>query len=216
MNRADFLPYRQIHLDFHTSEAIEGIGADFDPDEFAATLAKAHVNSITVFARCHHGWIYYQSQANPERIHPHLARPNLLKEQIEACHARGIRAPIYTTIQWDHFTAREHVDWLLTEPDGRITGTPPFEAGFYRYMNVNSPYIHFLREHVREIFDLMPVDGFFFDIVQPIPSSDPYTQDGMRAAGLNPASAAARSQVCAGFVEPVQARVQPVRLGHQP
>ena len=79
MNRADFLPYRQIHLDFHTSEAIEGIGADFDPDEFADTLAKAHVNSITVFARCHHGWIYYQSQANPERIHPHLARPNLLK-----------------------------------------------------------------------------------------------------------------------------------------
>ena len=50
MNRADFLPYRQIHLDFHTSEAIEGIGADFDPDEFAGTLAKAHVNSITVFA----------------------------------------------------------------------------------------------------------------------------------------------------------------------
>ncbi len=61
-------------------------------------------------------------------------------------------------------------------------------------MNVNSPYIHFLREHVREIFDLMPVDGFFFDIVQPIPSSDPYTQDGMRAAGLNPASAADRSK----------------------
>ena len=194
MNRADFLPYRQIHLDFHTSEAIEGIGADFDPDEFAATLAKAHVNSITVFARCHHGWIYYQSQANPERIHPHLARPDLLKEQIEACHARGIRAPIYTTIQWDHFTAREHVDRLLTEPDGRITGTPPFEAGFYRYMNVNSPYIHFLREHVREIFDQMPVDGFFFDIVQPVPSSDPYTQDRMRAAGLNPASAADRSK----------------------
>ncbi len=88
MNRADFLPSRQIHLDFHTSEAIEGIGADFDPHEFATTLARAHVNSITVFARCHHGWIYYQSQANPERVHPHLARPNLLREQIEACHAR--------------------------------------------------------------------------------------------------------------------------------
>jgi hypothetical protein len=194
MNRADFLPSRQIHLDFHTSEAIEGIGADFDPHEFADTLARAHVNSITVFARCHHGWIYYQSETNPERVHPHLARPHLLKEQIEACHARGIRTPIYTTVQWDHFTAREHVDWLLTEPDGKITGTPPFEAGFYRYMNVNSPYVGFLREHVREIFDTVPVDGFFFDIVQPIPSSDPYTQDKMRAAGLNPADAAHRAQ----------------------
>ena len=194
MNRADFLPYRQIHLDFHTSEAIEGIGADFDPDEFAATLVKAHVNSITVFARCHHGWNYYQSQVNPERIHPHLARPNLLKEQIEACHARGIRAPIYTTIQWDHFTARQHPDWLLTDEHGRIFETQPFEAGFYRWLNVNSPYIHFLREHVREIFDMLPVDGFFFDIVQPLPSSDPYTQDKMRAAGLNPANAGDRAQ----------------------
>jgi hypothetical protein len=192
--QTDFLPTRQIHLDFHTSEAIEGIGADFDPHEFAATLAAAHVNSITVFARCHHGWIYYQSQANPERIHPHLARPDLLKEQIAACHARGIRAPIYTTIQWDHFTAREHVDWLLTDPDGKITGTPPFEAGFYRWMNVNSPYLGLLQEHVRELFDLMPVDGFFFDIVQPIPSSDPYTQAKMRAEGLNPADAAERAQ----------------------
>ena len=194
MNRADFLPYRQIHLDFHTSEAIEGIGADFDPDEFAATLVKAHVNSITMFARCHHGWNYYQSQVNPERIHPHLARPNLLKEQIEACHARGIRAPIYTTIQWDHFTARQHPDWLLTDEHGRIFETQPFEAGFYRWLNVNSPYIHFLREHVREIFDMLPVDGFFFDIVQPLPSSDPYTQDKMRAAGLNPANAGDRAQ----------------------
>jgi hypothetical protein len=27
------LRFRQIHLDFHTSESIEGIGSDFDPDE---------------------------------------------------------------------------------------------------------------------------------------------------------------------------------------
>jgi hypothetical protein len=34
------LRYRQIHLDFHTSPDIEGVGADFDPDEFADTLAR--------------------------------------------------------------------------------------------------------------------------------------------------------------------------------
>lgn len=194
MPNADFLPYRQIHLDFHTSEAIPDVGADFDPDEFADTLARAHVNSITCFARCHHGWLYYQSQANPERIHPHLVRPNLLKEQIEACHARGIRAPIYTTVQWDHFTARQHPEWLLSDENGRIFETEPFAAGFYRWLNVNSPYVEFLREHVRELFDLFPVDGFFFDIVQPVPSCDPYTQAGMRAAGLDPANAAQRER----------------------
>ena len=50
---------RQVHLDFHTSPHIEGVGAAFDPDHFAATLAAAHVDSVTCFARCHHGWIYY-------------------------------------------------------------------------------------------------------------------------------------------------------------
>ena len=193
MNRADFLPFRQIHLDFHTSEAIPGIGADFDPDEFAATLVNAHVNSITCFARCHHGWIYYQSKAHPERIHPNLVRPNLLKEQIEACHARGIRVPIYTTVQWDHFTARTHPEWLLTDEEGRIFETQPFEAGFYRWMNVNSPYVEFLKVHVREIMETLPTDGFFFDIVQPMPSSDPFTQAKMRAANLDPADAQQRA-----------------------
>ena len=103
---SDLLPFCQIHLDFHTHESIEGIGADFDPDEFADTLVKANVDSINLFARGHHGWIYYDSQAFPERKHPHLTR-NLLKDQIEACHARGIKTPIYVTIQWDAQTVNE-------------------------------------------------------------------------------------------------------------
>ena len=42
------IPFRQIHLDFHTSEAIEGVCSEFDAEEFAQTLADAHVNSITL------------------------------------------------------------------------------------------------------------------------------------------------------------------------
>ena len=48
--------YRQIHLDFHTSEHIPGIGSRFDPDKFADTFARADVDSVTVFSKCHHGW----------------------------------------------------------------------------------------------------------------------------------------------------------------
>ena len=94
------LRFRQIHLDFHTSEHIESIGSNFDPDEFAETLVKAKVNSITCFARCHHGWLYFDSKNFPERKHPHL-KNSLLSQQIEACHNRGIRVPIYITVQWD-------------------------------------------------------------------------------------------------------------------
>src|SRR5690606_14482313 len=103
MTASDFLRFRQIHLDFHTSEAIANIGGDFDAAAWADQLAAAHVDSITCFARCHHGWIYYESAKHPERRHPHLAR-NLLVEQIEAAHARDIRVPVYTTVMWDHYT----------------------------------------------------------------------------------------------------------------
>ncbi len=56
------LRFRQIHLDFHTSEYIGGVGSQFAPENFVTILEKARVNSITCFARCHHGWIYYDTK----------------------------------------------------------------------------------------------------------------------------------------------------------
>jgi len=181
------LRFRQIHLDFHTSPDITGIGADFDPDRFADTLAKAKVDSVTCFARCHHGLIYYQSGQNPERIHPHLERPNLLPDQIEACHQRGIRAPIYTTVQWDDFTADEHRDWLHVGEDSELYNSKPLEPGFYRYCDVFHPgYRQFLFDHTRELFASMPVDGLFFDIVQPRFSFAKHWLDEMDNRGYDP------------------------------
>ena len=60
----DKMRTRQVHLDFHTSEAIEGIGKDFSKEQFQEMLKKGHVNSITVFSKCHHGWAYHPSKAN--------------------------------------------------------------------------------------------------------------------------------------------------------
>lgn len=181
------LRYRQIHLDFHTSPEIPGVGADFDPDEFAATLAAAHVNSVTCFARCHHGMLYYRSQAHPERIHPHLARPDLLAEQIEACRRRGIRVPIYTTVEWDEYTADRHREWLLIDENGCEFGTKPLEPGFYRFLDVFHPgYRQFLKDHVADIFRSVPVDGLFFDICIPRPSLAMHWIEAMDAEGVNP------------------------------
>jgi len=188
------LRFRQVHLDFHTSEHIARIGADFDPDEFASTLEKARVNSVTCFARCHHGYIYYDTRAFPERRHPHLSR-NLLREQIEACHARDIRVPIYVTVQWDHYTAERRPEWLCVDADGRVQGTPPYEAGFYRKLCVNSPYVEeFLKKHTQEMLEEIPVDGFFFDIVQPNDCSCRHCREGMLEKGLDPADGEARRQ----------------------
>ena len=64
------LPYRQVHLDFHTSEAIEGIGKRFSKENFIAALKEGHVNSITVFSKCHHGWAYHPTTVNQQ--HPNM------------------------------------------------------------------------------------------------------------------------------------------------
>ena len=54
--------YRQVHLDFHTSADCENVGAEFDPEVFAQTVRMGRVESMTVFAKCHHGFSYYPTE----------------------------------------------------------------------------------------------------------------------------------------------------------
>jgi len=209
------LRFRQIHLDFHTSEQIPGIGSEFDPDEFADTLKAAHVNSVTCFSRCHHGWIYHDTARFPERRHPHLTR-NLLKEQIDACHQRDIRVPIYITVMWDHFTARRHPEWIAIDETGRQIGTPPFEAGFYRRLCLNTPYVDFLEAQTVEVCETLPVDGIFFDICIPTACSCPACVRSMDEAGLDPANAQHRADFGFEVLRRFQDRLFATVRSHHP
>lgn len=157
------LPFRQIHLDFHTSEQICDVGRDFDAEEFARILHEAHVNSITCFARCHHGMIYYDTRLPAK--HPYLER-NLLREQIAACHRLGIKVPIYITVGWDEYSASRHPEWLERDTGGRPDGAGPLEAG-WRKLCLNTEYVDYVAEQTEDVLDLFgsEVDGFFFDIV---------------------------------------------------
>lgn len=158
---------RQIHLDFHTSENIDGIAADFDPEAFAQTAKDASISSITVFARGHHGWLYYDSQRFPELVHPHLKNRNLLLEEVRALHAKGIKAPVYITVQWDYQSATTHPEWLIRKADGSHEGDPFSKPGFYQSLCVNTGYFDFLAEQTKEVIELLggELDGLFFDIV---------------------------------------------------
>lgn len=158
---------RQIHLDFHTSEHIPGIAAEFDPQEFAATAKEASVSSMTVFARCHHGWLYYDSKRFPERVHPNLKDRNLLVDQVRALHSVGIKAPVYITVQWDYHSATTHPEWLIREASGAHEGDAFTKPGFYQSLCVNTGYFDFLKEQTIEVIELLgdELDGLFFDIV---------------------------------------------------
>ncbi len=158
---------RQVHLDFHTSELIPDIAKDFDAQTFACTVKDAHISSVTVFARCHHGMLYYDSKAFPERVHPHLQNRNLLLDQVNALHAQGIASPVYITVQWDYYTATRHPEWLIRMHGGAHEGDAFTEAGFYQSLCVNTGYFDFLKAHTAEVMELLggDLDGLFFDIV---------------------------------------------------
>lgn len=157
------LRFRQVHLDFHTSEKIPGIGSEFHPDEFVETLKRAHVNSVTLFSRCHHGWIYHETRF-PNK-HPHLTC-DLLALQIEACHKHDIRCPIYITVGWDEYMARTHPEWLEVDASGKRSGPPPLQPGWHKHCFA-SPYIDYVIEQTDEVLQRFgdEVDGIFFDII---------------------------------------------------
>lgn len=160
---------RQVHLDFHTSPHIRDVAADFDPDAFAQAFADAHVDSVTVFAKCHHGMSYYPTRSG--RRHPHLTRHDLLGEQIEALHRRGIRAPIYTTVGWEEDVADRFPQWRQMHADGtfaRLANSADGvtrQPGGWRFNDLISPdYQDYIEAHIRELLAAYPVDGIFFDI----------------------------------------------------
>lgn len=183
------LRFRQVHLDFHTSEKIVGVGSKFDAAKFAQTLKDAHVNSVTCFSRCHHGMIYHDTKF-PNR-HPHL-ECNLLKEQIEACHALDIRVPIYITVGWDEYAFRNFLGCAELSPQGCLSAGP-LEARWHKMcLNLRSPYIKYVEEQTREVLEMFEVDGFFFDIIFQGQCLCRYCMEGMQQEGLDPACEADR------------------------
>ena len=187
------LRFRQIHLDFHTAESIPEVAADFDAEVFAKTLSDAHVDSVTCFSRCHHGWLYYDSKKFPDYVHPNLKNRNLLKEQIEACHKYDIKVPVYTTVQWDAKIAREHRDWLVIGPDGGPFKQKEFAPGFYRNLCLNTPYVDFLKEQIEDVMECLGhLDGLFLDILNIQPCCCPRCVAEMQEMGMDASDETAR------------------------
>lgn len=175
--------FRQVHLDFHTSEAIADIGKRFEKKQFQEAMRVGHVNSITLFAKCHHGWSYYPSQVNP--MHPNLDF-DLLGAQLEAVKEIGVSAKIYVSAGFDEKTAREHPEWLVRNMDESLVWSPSFARRGYHRLCMNSPYLDALCEQVKEVCEKYECDGIFLDIVSVYPCYCQNCVRILRAEGKNP------------------------------
>jgi hypothetical protein len=141
---------RKIHLDFHTGGFVENIGSKWDADEFASTLADNGLNSVTIFAKGHHGYAYYDTKIGTR--HPGLDF-DLMQAQIDACHKRGIKVLIYFSIQVDEL-------WASTEEG------PNQDWGKFMDVDAN-PDKSYVKDYtwpmIREVIENYNIDGFWFD-----------------------------------------------------
>jgi hypothetical protein len=189
--RSDFR-FRQVHLDFHTSEHIPGVGSEFDKDQFVRSLKLGNVNSVTVFARGHHGWCYYPTKIG--KPHPTLKDPDLLGHMVEACRENDINVPIYHTVQWDERIAREHPEWRVLSADNGANSPRQEDTSALNQLTptwhticLNNPeYVDYLIALSHEVMDLYKPDGLFMDILLSWECVCPRCLGSMREKGLNP------------------------------
>ncbi len=151
--------FRQVHLDFHTSEAIDRIGSSFEKEQFQQMLKLGHVDSITVFSKCHHGWAYHPSEAN--RIHPGLSF-DLLGAMIEAAHDIDVKTPVYLSAGFDERLAVSHPEWWVRP---RYGGSEDLFRPGYHLLCLNTPYLDILLSQIAEVVRNYEADGIFLDIV---------------------------------------------------
>ncbi|MCC7492885.1 MAG: hypothetical protein IT204_11075 [Fimbriimonadaceae bacterium] len=187
---------RHVHLDFHTSEQLDNIGGAFSRENFQEALKLAHLDGITVFAKCHHSWCYYPTQVG--QPHPHL-QCDLLGEQIAAAHAVGVRIPIYITVGWSATDAETHPEWLARNRDGSpmltnydLAAGPDDKKPIcsWKVLCPTGSYFDHLVALTAEIAERYEVDGLFYDICMHGPCYCDNCRALMAAEGLDPDQAA--------------------------
>ncbi len=157
------LTFRHIHLDFHTSPFVTGVGEEFNAEEFARVLKEAAVNSITIFAKCHHGMAYYPTKVGVR--HPNL-KADLVGGMIEACHRQGIRVPVYISTMYDQNVWREHADWRALDREGRsqaLRGAASMLQPALGRVCINTPYLDYVLAQADEVLRDYEADGLFYD-----------------------------------------------------
>ena len=190
------MPTRQVHLDFHTSPHIPGVGEKFDKAQFQAALKEGNLNSITVFAKCHHGVCYYPTKVGT--IHPTMDPDfDLTGAMIDAAHEIGVAAPVYITAGWSVLDAENHPEWHMCDKDGTHRHTQPFgdvnpddprPFGSWQHLCLTGEYARHIYDLTREICDRYEnLDGLFYDII--FQYEDCYCPNcikGMKEMGMDP------------------------------
>lgn len=178
----DKLPFRQIHLDFHTSPLMPDVGSEFSEENFEEALKVGHISSITLFAKCHHGYSYFPSKLNAP--HPSM-KTNLLDRELAVCEKLGVRTQIYISAGLDERKVEKYPEFRNVYHGGENT---LLGAKWHGLCFNNDKYLEMLKAEVAEVMETFAgrFDGIFMDICFPIDCVCPCCIDSMLEAGLDP------------------------------
>ena len=145
--------FRKLFFDYHNHMANWGLAENFDAEKWADQLKASDVEGVSVFAKCAQGWRYYQ-KGKVGWVHPEMpAGLDMLGDQVQACHKRGIKVIAYYHNFGSTKLEELHPEWravnLKGEPNGFCMKTPLVEE--------------FILPQVREIVHNYDIDGIFFD-----------------------------------------------------
>jgi hypothetical protein len=177
--------FRQVHLDFHTALDRDEVGSQFDARTFVETLQTGKVDTINIFAKCHHGYSYYPTRVGS--MHPKL-KFDLLGQMIEALHSADIRCPIYVSVKWDDLAGMQHPEWICVRKDGTLNMRPVLSGDWgWSTMDLSTPYADYFMAQVEELITIFgkEIDGYWFDICFPAPNYSPWSMKRMRQVGVD-------------------------------
>ncbi len=157
-----FARKRKVHLDMHLPEDAPDMFERFDAEQYVRTLTDAHVNSVTIFAHCHHGNCYYDTAVGHK--HSRLSF-DYVREVATQCRRQDVAVMAYISCAWNHRAGVEHPEWTQRDSDGN----PRPHPRFWWWMCLNSPYGEFIRQMTRELAEGYPIDGLWYDITYVAP-----------------------------------------------
>ena len=152
---------RQVHLDFHTNGTLP-VGKSFSKEQFAEALKLGHVNSITVFSKCHHGWSYHPTDVN--EMHPELDF-DLLAAQLEVCRELDVNAPVYISAGYDEKEFVRHPEWHYHRSADPADVKEYEDEVHFHTLCFNTGYLDLLCAQIEEVMQRYNPCGIFLDIV---------------------------------------------------
>ena len=152
--------YCALMIDQHFPDAPYITFDQFDAREQMRKCVAAHIDSIHITTKCHHGHYYYNTEIGVK--HPALGERDQVAELVSAAHEAGIEAVAYICVQFDNSAVWRHPEWSMITAAGQARAHLPNHR--WNMPCINTGYRQELLANVREIIANYDFDALFLDI----------------------------------------------------